>query len=102
MTTRKIDSDSLKGKRVLLAWHPEEDGPELEQLRDQLERAGAAVEIAKKISDIKHHIDVARTTGEVDGGVDRPPSLAVAVARPRPRRGGRHRGGGALRAAGQA
>ena len=46
MTTRKIDSDSLKGKRVLLAWHPEEDGPELEQLRDQLERAGAAVEIA--------------------------------------------------------
>ena len=74
MTTREIDPDSLKGKRVLLAWHPEEDGPELEQLRDQLERAGAAVEIAKKIGDIKHHLDVARTTGD-------PPEILISHLR---------------------
>lgn len=74
MTAREIDPDPLKGKRVLLAWHPEEDGPELEQLRDQLERAGAAVEIAKKISDIKHHIDVARTTGD-------PPEILISHLR---------------------
>jgi signal transduction histidine kinase/ActR/RegA family two-component response regulator len=74
MTVREIDPVPLQGKRVLLAWHPAEDGPELEQLRDQLESAGAAVETARKIGDIKHHLDVARTTGD-------PPEILISHLR---------------------
>ena len=57
MRARETTPNQLTGKRAVLAWISEQPGEEFELIRKRLEKAGATVEIATRVSDVEQILD---------------------------------------------
>ena len=65
MRARESTPTQLTGIRAILAWKPEQPGEEFELIRKRLEIAGATVEVAMTVSEVKQILDNHRKSNTV-------------------------------------